>query len=204
MIEQLMKNLLGAAEIGGNHLLGMDQNALQHCRELQGHIIAINFTDVEKTLYCHPGSWGMRISLEQPAKEPSAVIRGRVMALVNLSLNKDKLSTSIQERIDISGNTAVAQKFQKILTELDIDWQQQLSRVVGDALAFRIFQGINLTRKWASESFQTVALTGRDHLQKDNGHMPSKIEFDRFKSQVTDLRHSVERMEALLNHKLKK
>jgi ubiquinone biosynthesis accessory factor UbiJ len=204
MIEQMLKNLLGAAEIGGNHLLGMDQNVLQHCSELQGHIIAINFTDIEKTLYCHPGSWGMRISLQKPAKEPSAIIRGRVMALVNLSLNKDKLSTSIQERIEISGNAAVAQKFQKILTELDIDWEEQLSRIVGDVMAFRIFQGINKTRKWVSNSFQSVALSGRKYLQEESQHMPSKPEFDLFKSEVTDLRHSVERMEALLNHKLKK
>jgi ubiquinone biosynthesis accessory factor UbiJ len=204
MIEQMLNNLLGAAEIGGNHLLGMDQNALQHCSELQGHIIAINFTDVEKTLYCHPGSWGMRISLQKPAKEPSAVIRGRVMALVNLSLNKDKLSTSIQERIEISGNTAAAQKFQKILTELDIDWEQQLSRLVGDAVAFRIFQGLNKTRQWVNDSFKSVAISGRDYLQQESGHMPTKPEFDQFKSEVTDLRHSVERMEALLNHKLKK
>jgi ubiquinone biosynthesis accessory factor UbiJ len=204
MIEQMLNNLLGAAEIGGNHLLGMDQNALQHCSELQGHIIAINFTDVEKTLYCHPGSWGMRISLQKPAKEPSAVIRGRVMALVNLSLNNDKLSTSIQERIEISGNTAAAQKFQKILTELDIDWEQQLSRLVGDAVAFRIFQGLNKTRQWVNDSFKSVAISGRDYLQQESGHMPTKPEFDQFKSEVTDLRHSVERMEALLNHKLKK
>jgi ubiquinone biosynthesis accessory factor UbiJ len=204
MIEQMLNNLLGVAEIGGNHLLGMDQNALQHCSELQGHIIAINFTDVEKTLYCHPGSWGMRISLQKPAKEPSAVIRGRVMALVNLSLNKDKLSTSIQERIEISGNTAAAQKFQKILTELDIDWEQQLSRLVGDAVAFRIFQGLNKTRQWVNDSFKSVAISGRDYLQQESGHMPTKPEFDQFKSEVTDLRHSVERMEALLNHKLKK
>jgi ubiquinone biosynthesis accessory factor UbiJ len=204
MIEQIMNNLLGAAEIGGNHLLGMDHNALQHCSELQGHIFAINFTDVEKTLYCHPGSWGMRISLQAPAKEPSALIRGRVMALVNLSLNKDKLSTSIQERIEISGNAAVAQKFQKILTELDIDWEQQLSRLVGDAMAFRIFQGINKTRKWVNDNFHSAALSGRKYLQEENRHMPSKPEFDQFKSDVTNLRHGVERMEALLNHKLKK
>jgi ubiquinone biosynthesis accessory factor UbiJ len=204
MIEQMLNNLLGVAEIGGNHLLGMDQNALQHCSELQGHIVAINFTDMDKTLYCHPGSWGMRISLQQPSREVDAIIRGRVMALVNLSLNKDKLSTSMQENVEISGNAAVAQKFQKILSELDIDWEQQLSQIVGDAVAFRIFQGINKTRQWVNDSFHSVALSGRDYLQQESQVMPGKQEFDHFKSEVTDLRHSVERMEALLNHKLKK
>ena len=40
MIEQLMKNVLGLAEIGGNHLLGMDQHAIDKCTRLQGCIIA--------------------------------------------------------------------------------------------------------------------------------------------------------------------
>ena len=204
MIEQLLNNLLGVAEISGNHLLGMDQNALSHCSELQGHIIAIHFTDMDKTLYCHPGSWGLRISLQAPAREADAIIRGRVMALVNLSLNKEKLSTSIQEKVEISGNAAVAQKFQKILAELDIDWEEQLSQVVGDVMAFRIFQGINKTRQWVHNSFNSVALSGREYLQEEIRAMPTKVEFERFKSEVTDLRHSVERLEALLNHKLKK
>jgi ubiquinone biosynthesis accessory factor UbiJ len=204
MIEHMLNNLLGVAEISGNHLLGMDQNALQHCSELQGHIIAINFTDMDKTLYCHPGSWGMRISLQAPKREADAIIRGRVMALVNLSLHKDKLSTSIQERIEISGNAAVAQKFQKILSELDIDWEEQLSHYVGDIMAFRIFQGIHKTRTWVEDSLQSVAYSGREYLQEESRQMPTKPEFEHFKSEVTDLRHSVERLEALLNHKLKK
>ena len=204
MIEHLLNNLLGVAEIGGNHLLGMDQNALSHCSELQGHIIAIHFTDMDKTLYCHPGSWGLRISLQAPKREADAIIRGRVMALVNLSLNKDKLSTSMQEKVEISGNAAVAQKFQKILSELDIDWEEQLSQIVGDAIAFRIFQGMNKTRQWVNDSFNSLSMSGREYLQEEAQLMPSKPEFDQFKSEVTDLRHGVERLEALLNHKLKK
>lgn len=204
MIEHMLNNLLGVAEIGGNHLLGMDQNVLQHCTELQGHIVAIHFSDLNKTLYCHPGSWGMRISLQPPPREADAIIRGRVMALVNLSVQNDKLSTSIQERIEIIGNAAVAQKFQKILTELDIDWEHQLSRIVGDALAFRIFEGFHKARNLLNNGLLSAALTGRDYLQQESQQMPSKPEFDRFKDEVTDLRYSVDRMEALLNHYLKK
>ena len=69
MIEQLGNTLLGFAEMGGNRLLGMDPQVLQHCNELQGNIIAIELTDIQKTIYCHPGSWGMRLSLQKPGKE---------------------------------------------------------------------------------------------------------------------------------------
>ena len=151
MIEQLGNHLLGLAEIGGNRLLGMDPDVLQHCAELQGNIIAIHLIDLDKTIYCHPGSWGMRLSLQKPGKEVDATIRGRLAGLVNLSLQSEKMSAAMQERIEIIGNPSVAQKFQKILTELNIDWEEELSKYTGDILAFRIGQGIRKTHQTMKE-----------------------------------------------------
>ena len=200
MIEQIAreigKQLLGMAEIGGNKLLGMDPQALQHCKALQGHIIAIELTDLQQTLYCHPGSWGMRLSLQAPAKEVDATIRGRLIGLANLSLQQEKLSTSIQERIEINGNPKVAQQFQKILTELDIDWEEQLSRFTGDVLAFRIGQGIRKTHQEVKRAVDSLALSGREYLQEESHAMPTLPEFQQFQQGVTDTRHDVDRLEA--------
>ena len=201
-MNELGNQLLGLAEIGGNRLLGMDPNVLQHCRELQGHIIAIELTDLEQTIYCHPGSWGLRLSLQQPGKAADATIKGRLMGLVNLSLQQDKISTSIQERVEISGNASVAQKFQKILTGLDIDWEEQLSQITGDVMAFRIMQGIRSTQQWVRDSFDSLSFSGREYLQEEAHHLPTKVEFERFKQQVGDTRHDVERLEAKLNQLL--
>ncbi len=199
MINELGNQLLGLAEIGGNRLLGMDPNVLQHCSELQGHIIAIELTDLDKTIYCHPGSWGLRLSLQQPGKEADATIKGRLFGLVNLSMQQEKVSTSIQERVEISGNASVAQKFQKILTELEIDWEEQLSKVTGDIVAFRIGQGIQKTQQWIKEGFNSLSLSSREYLQEEAHHLPTLPEFERFKQAVTDTRHDVERLEALIN-----
>ena len=203
MLDQLGNQLLGLAEIGGNRLLGMDPGVLQHCRELQGQIIAIELTDLEQTIYCHPGSWGLRLSLQPPGKAADATIRGRLLGLINLSLQQEKVSTSIQERVEISGNAAVAQKFQKILTELDIDWEEQLSRVTGDVMAFRIMQGIDKTRRWVREGFDSLSLSGREYLQEESRQLPTKVEFERFKQDVTDTMHDVERLQARLNQLFK-
>ncbi len=204
-MNELANQLLGLAEIGGNRLLGMDPRVLEHCHELQGHIIAIELTDLEQTIYCHPGSWGLRLSLQQPGKAADARIKGRLMGLINLSLQQDKVSTSIQERVEISGNASVAQKFQKILTELDIDWEEQLSSITGDVMAFRIMQGLRNTRQWVRESFDSLSLSSREYLQEEARHLPTMVEFERFKQNVIDTRHDVERLEAklkaLLNNK---
>jgi len=199
MINEITNQLLGLAEIGSNKLLGMDPEVLKHCETLQGHIIAIQISDLDKTLYCHPGSWGIRFSLQLPAKEVYATIRGRLSGLVSLSLNKDKLSTSIQQRIEIIGNPAVAQRFQKILTELDIDWEQELSKYTGDIVAFRVGQGIRKTRQAMLDIFDSVTLSGREYLQEESHHLPTMPEFQHFQQQVTDIRHDVERLEAMID-----
>jgi len=199
MINEITNQLLGLAEIGSNKLLGMDPEVLKHCETLQGHIIAIQISDLDKTLYCHPGSWGIRFSLQLPAKEVDATIRGRLSGLVSLSLNKDKLSTSIQQRIEIIGNPAVAQRFQKILTELDIDWEQELSKYTGDIVAFRVGQGIRKTRQAMLDIFDSVTLSGREYLQEESHQLPTMPEFQHFQQQVTEIRHDVERLEAMLD-----
>jgi len=208
MIEQFAREvgnqLLGLAEIGGNKLLSMDPEVLQYCRELQGHIIAIELTDLDKTLYCHPGSWGIRLSLQPPLKEVDATIRGRLLGLVNLSLQQEKLSTSIQERIEIIGNPKVAQKFQKILTELDIDWEEQLSHFTGDIIAFRIGQGLRKTQQTMKQVINSLTTSGREYLQEESHSMPTLPEFERFQQLVTDTRYDVDRLEARINQLLKK
>lgn len=203
MLNQLGSQLLGFAEIGGNRLLGMDPQVLQHCTELQGSIIAIELTDLDKTIYCHPGSWGIRLSLQQPGKEVDSTIRGHLLGLVNLSLQQEKMSTSMQERIEIVGNPSVAQKFQKILTGLDIDWEEELSKYTGDIMAYRIGQGIRKTHQNVKDMLNSLALSGREYLQEESHHMPTLPEFEKFQQDVTNARHDVDRLEAKINHLFK-
>ncbi len=201
LLDELAQRLLAVAEIIGNRLLDMDQETLQRCRELQGHIVAIEFTDLERSLYFHPGAWGLRVSLQPPYREVDAVIRGRLAGLASLSRQQDKISTSIQERIEITGNTRVAQKFQGLLTGIDIDWEEQLAQYTGDIAAFRIGQGLRKTRQWLEDSFDSLALSGREYLQEEAHHLPTKPEFEAFSEAVTELRDDVERLEALINHR---
>lgn len=203
MINDLAHNLLGLVEAAGNRLLAMDELAIQRCTELQGRIVAIELSDLSKMFYFHPGSWGLRVSLQAPDREVDATIRGRLGSLISLSQQQDKISTSIQERIEISGDTRVARKFEKILTDLDIDWEDQLSVYTGDIAAYRIGQGLRKTRTWLDEALQSTLLSTREYLQEESNQLPTLPEFEAFSREVTELRHAVDRLEALLDHRFK-
>lgn len=188
--------LLALAEIGSNRLLALDEAIIQRCSELQGRCVAIEFTDLELTLYCHPGNWGIRLSQEPPANEIDATIAGRLFALLNLSIEDDKISTSIRERVSINGDARVAQQMQKIITDIDIDWEEVLSQYTGDVLAFQIHQQVRKTTRFLQQGLNSLMQTNSEYLREEARLTPHLAEFERFQKDVTAIKHDVDRTEA--------
>lgn len=198
LMESIRNSLLAAAEIGGNRLLAYDEAALAGCRELQGHCIAIEITDLGFRLYCHPGGWGIRLSQNPPPREAEAAISGRLMALVNLAAEDDKLATSMQERVSFHGDVKLAQKLQGILGGLDIDWEEALSEIIGDVAAFQVHQRARRLGEWLKESADSLLQTTSDYLREEARASPTTVEFEQFQSRVTGLKNDVSRAEARL------
>ena len=197
LLQGLGQNLLGLGEAVGNRLLALDEQALQRCAELQGRIIALELSDLDQTLYFHPGNWGLRLSLQTPPREPDAHIRGRLVGLASLALEQDQVGTSIQHRIEISGDAQIAQRFQKILGELDPDWEEQLSQWVGDIPAFRIGQALRKLQQTARQQLQSLKLDGSEYLREETRMTPTRPEFEQFREQVGELRHDIDRLELM-------
>jgi len=188
--------LLALAEIGSNRLLALDPAIIQRCVGLQGRCIAIEFTDLELTLYCHPGNWGIRLSQEAPPGEVDATIAGRLFALLNLSIEDDKISTSIRERVSINGDARVAQQMQKIFTDIDIDWEEVLAQYTGDVLAVQIHQQARKTARFVQQGLNSLMQTNSEYLREEARMTPHQAEFERFQNEVTTIKYDVDRAEA--------
>jgi ubiquinone biosynthesis protein UbiJ len=204
LFDSIQNSLIAAAEIGGNRILGFDEAALRGCLEMQGHCIAIDVVDIDFQLYCHPGDWGIRLSREPPARDVDATISGRLMALINLASLDDKVSTSIQERVSFTGNVSLAQKMQKVLAGLDIDWEEALAERTGDVLAFQIHQRVRNLGMWLRQSADSLLQTSSEYLREEARLSPTTVEFDVFQSRLTKLKHDVARSEVRLQHLLEK
>ena len=198
LFDSIRDSLLLAAEIGGNRLLALDESSLQGCSELQGYCIALDITDLDFQLYCHPGSWGLRLSSNAPAREVDATIRGRLMALLNLAAENDKLSTSIQERVSFHGDVALAQKMQLLLADLDIDWEEALAQRCGDVVAVQLHQRARRFGHWLKQGADSVLQSSSEYLREEARLSPTQVEFDGFQSRITGLKHDVARAEARL------
>lgn len=202
LLRSLEQNLLGIGEAIGNRLLALDEQALERCAELQGHIIALELTDLEKTLYFHPGASGLRIALQAPPRQPDALIRGRVVGLASLAMDEERISSSIRQRIEISGNAQVAQRFQKLLADLDIDWEEYLSRFIGDMAAFRVGQALRGLQALMRKNLQSLRNDGSEYLREEARLTPTRPEFEALRDGVIELRHDAERLERLFRQLL--
>jgi len=204
LFDSMQSSLLAAAEIGGNRLLAYDEAVLRGCLEMQGHCIAIDIIDLDFQLYCHPGGWGIRLSREPPAGDVDASISGRLMALINLASQDDKVSTSIREQVSFNGNVALAQKLQKLLASLDIDWEEALAERTGDVLAFQIHQRARSLGKWLRQSADSLLQTSSEYLREEVRLSPTEVEFEAFQARITELKHDVARTEIRLQQLLEK
>lgn len=198
LFDSMQDSLLAIAEIGGNRLLGLDEIALEECREMQGSCIAIDITDLDFQLYCHPGDWGIRLSRQVPAREVDASISSRLVALVNLVSQDDKVSTSIQEKVSFNGDVALAQRLQRLLAGLDLDWEEALAARTGDVMAFQLNQRARGLRDWLGKSAESLLQTSSEYLREEARLSPTEVEFEQFQSRLNELRHDVERAEARL------
>ncbi len=204
LFERVRDSMLAAAEIGANKLLGYDETALAGCAELQGACVAIDITDLDLQLYCHPGSWGIRLSANPPAREVDATISGRLMSLVSLASRDDKVSTAIQEQVSFRGNVALAQKLQKLIAGLDIDWEEALAERFGDVLAFQINNRARSFAGWLRQSADSLMMTTSEYLREEARLSPAEPEFEQFRSRVSELKNDVARAEQRLERLLEK
>ncbi len=198
LLDSLQHGFVAALEIGGNRLLGFDPDALARCRELEGRCVSLEITDLDFRIYCHPGTTGIRLSRDAPPREVDASISGRLMALINLAADEDKLSTSMQERVSYRGDVALAQRLQKIIAGLDIDWEEVLAGYTGDVLAYQLNKGLHELAERLRAGADSLLATSSEFLREEARLSPTRTEFDRFAAGITSLKHDAARLEARL------
>ena len=202
LFREMTQWALHLVEIGTHEVFIQNPEAQKMSCELAGYVVAIELTDLNITLYCQPNRSSIRISQQKPSITVSATIRGKTLSLINLSLQSDKVSTSISEKIEIDGNTVIAQKMQKLFQHMEFDWEEFLSGKIGDIPAYYLSKVIKNGTGQLKENINSLKTTTQEFLQYEKPVLPSVHEFNSFKQDVNSLRQSVERLEALIELKL--
>jgi ubiquinone biosynthesis protein UbiJ len=186
-----------ALEAALNRYLGLDPEAAARMAGLAGRCIAIELRGIDLTLFMLPGTQGIRILDSIDAEEGvDTALHGTPLALARLGLGANTGKTLFSGDVTISGDVETGQSFKAILDDMDIDWEEQLSRVTGDVIAHQVGNMARRTRRVISQGRSTLEQDLGEYLKEELRVLPARVEVENFSTGVNRMRSDIDRLAA--------
>jgi ubiquinone biosynthesis accessory factor UbiJ len=178
-----------------NQTIRLDPESMTRLAPMHGRIIQMQLTGLNISLYLIPEPQGIQL-LSQFDGTPDCVLRGSLLDLATMRGSRDSAKQIFSGSVTIEGDTALAQQFGEFISGLDIDWEEQLSRLTGDIAAHEMGNWVRGALNWGKQLNQTVELNLKEYLQEELRLLPGPYEIEPFLTEVDRLRDDVERLEA--------
>lgn len=177
--------------------LQLDPDTLNRAAELNGRVIALELlfggdrtTGPRLTFYLLPHAGGIQVIDHYPG-DPQVTIRGTPLALA-----RQFQSTVPDPDVEILGDTHTARALQALFAEIDIDWEEHLARLVGDAAAHQIGNAVRDFTAYGRRVFDTLFQNTSEYVQHEARVLPPSGAMMAFVAAVDTLRDDTDRLEA--------
>lgn len=187
--------VLAGLESAVNRYLALDPAALARLAPLSGKVVALELRGVNLTFYMMPHAGGLHL-LGDYAGTPDTVIRGAPFSLARLGAARGERGAVFKGDVEIRGDVELGQRFEAALRDIDIDWEEQLSRLVGDVAAHQVGVAVRGLREWGARGLDHLGRDGADYLQEESDHLPRREEVDAWLAEIDNLRSDADRLAA--------
>ena len=171
--------------------------ARELANKLDGSSVGIRVRDTSLAMYFVFNEETVNLTTEF-AEEPDVVIGGSLITLARM-MGGGGESAIRSGDVELTGDAATAQRFQKLLEFAKPDIEEEMSRYIGDIAAHRIGELARGVGDWARETRATMRDNVREYLQEENRSLPTRYEVEKFAEDVGVLRDDVERVAARLD-----
>jgi ubiquinone biosynthesis protein UbiJ len=174
-----------------NRVLRLDPETLRRLGELNGKTIRLGLGDGAGalTLFVEPSAEGLRLRRESE-REPDVTLRGSIPLFARLA------RTGIAAgELQISGDVELGSRFKRILEGIELDWEEPLSRMVGDVAAHQIGRAVRATAAWGRKAGRTLAQDTAEYLQEESRVLAARVRVEEFLRAVDGLRTDADRLQ---------
>lgn len=175
--------------------LARDPDAAARFASLEGRVLALELTGLDLVLFLSVESGRVRVRARFEGM-PDAVLRGTPLALTRLALAAEPARDLAAGGVQLEGDTEVGDAFRRLFAEVEIDWEEELSRLIGDIPAHQVGNWTRALKAWGRRSLSSLRMDLTEYLQEESRALPTRIEVEHFLDQVDTLRSDVDRLEA--------
>jgi ubiquinone biosynthesis protein UbiJ len=118
-------------ERAGNLVLSLDPETLISLADFKGKEFCIEILEPTYTVYLTPDTDGFTLNTA-PTKESDVTLSGSLWSFMKLAREGSHSEVFHTGRIRMQGDAELGQAFQKVMMQLDIDWEEITSKIVGD------------------------------------------------------------------------
>ncbi|MFQ3190200.1 MAG: ubiquinone biosynthesis protein UbiJ [Paraglaciecola sp.] len=190
-------------ELAMNQLLKLDDDSQHRLKKLSGKSLQVTIKELPWPLLF---SFSEQIDVHavittdhesEPTPEPvDCLIELNLETLPKLKDSSQLTQLIQQKQLNLIGDIYVAQTFSALLKDLDVDWEEQLSRFTGDIVAHQTFTSMRTLFDTAKTQIEKSAVELGEHLTQSDSIAVKPIEIIEFSRGVSDLRSTTERLSA--------
>lgn len=191
----LQSAMLLPLELAVNQLLALDASSTRKLAALEGGTLAVLMKQPTAEVFITINSGKLRLTPRFEG-ETTATLIGPATALAALLLKREPISGLHNTGIELRGNTAFAQSLQGVLLESRIDWEYQLSRVLGDIPTRLVADGIHKSQHYLQRAAQRINRDISDFVLEEGRLVPAADELEKFYADVQALVLRLDRLDA--------
>lgn len=184
---------LASAEKIINLALGYDPASRIALAQLAPQVLAIRITSPDFKIFVMPTADGINLHGHYEG-EITTQLEGTLPALLSL-IKSDRLNLK-DSGVQLFGSTGFLAELQKILKNLDIDWEEMLSQIFGDIIGHQGAELIRSKMSWTKDRVTNIQRLTSEFLTEELRVLPSAPELRFFNAQVDELKLGADRVHA--------
>lgn len=187
-----------------NQVIALDSDVLHKAQPLAGKTICLSLTDWELEFW-------LAFNESPIAGQPIVAVHSRLEHSANVTLSGSSFAffnMAQQQRggdafftgeLHFSGEINTAQTFQAFWQQLDLDWEEALSKYTGDIFAHQAGRSLKQFHQFAKKSFFTFKQNSQEYMTEELLLTPTVSEADTLFSEIDELKSDVSRLEARIS-----
>jgi ubiquinone biosynthesis protein UbiJ len=186
---------VAALETALNHALALAPGSHAQLQRLQDCVFALHCTAPALDVYLHPGEQGIRLTGTHDGPVTTSVT-GAAADFTELVSASDPTATLINGGLALQGDSAPLIELQKILANLDMDWEAPLVNTLGDVVGHQIAQMLRQAFSWGKQTSASLTRQLDEFLHEEARLTPPALELEDFYADVQALTLRVDRLQS--------
>ena len=178
-----------------NRAIRLDPETPSRLAPMHGRVIELQLVGTGLSLFMIPEPQGIQLFSAFDG-EPDCTLRGTPFDLARMRGSRKSADQLFSGAVEIEGDTHLAHRFGEFLAGLDIDWEEQLSKLTGDLIAHEVGSFARGLLDWGNRQSRTFEQNLQEYLQEELRLLPSRAEVEPFLADIDRLRDDTERLEA--------